>query len=234
MSNSKIQSALFSLILIGHSQAAFNNPTALINREGISNVLSAKIRSVSPQPSPTTRTSRRGSSLSTSQKSWSRLFVSTSSDQDPKMTTAADVGDENGSNINGSESTNKSYSKLRTLKDRMWVREALEDLTAAEFACSLSGNNEEKEKKANNKRAVDFENVLTKLDRRIEDMCVLSTYGEEDSSCIVSYPLTWDGEITDVEAGKSTKIGDECWTLKKELGMGSVTYTDDQRSALVM
>ena len=32
------------------------------------------------------------------------------------------------------------HSKLRTLKDRMWVREALEDLTAAEFACSLASS----------------------------------------------------------------------------------------------
>ena len=38
-------------------------------------------------------------------------------------------------NGSGSEKRN---SKLRQLKDRMWVREALEDITAAEFASSLS------------------------------------------------------------------------------------------------
>jgi len=263
MSNSKIQSALLSLVLIGHSQAAFNNPTALINTSRSRVVDTSKIRSGSPQllPLPLSPSTAR----TRSQKSWSRLFVSA----DTKMTTAADVGDDNingnenkkgSSNINGdgsssesdSESKNKSYSKLRTLKDRMWVREALEDLTAAEFACSLTANSVVEDKKANNKRAVDFENVLTKLDRRIEDMCVLSTYGQQDSNCIVSYPLIWDGsgEVSAIESEKgkgkgegksdsdsksdSTKKGEECWTLKKELGMGSVTYTDDQRSALVM
>ena len=30
-----------------------------------------------------------------------------------------------------------SHTKIRRLKDRMWVREALEDITAAEFACTL-------------------------------------------------------------------------------------------------
>ncbi len=62
----------------------------------------------------------------------------------------------------------------------MWVREALEDLTAAEFASSLTvedtqapsstGGNQ-----SNRKRAVDFENVLNKLDARIEEMCVITS-----------------------------------------------------------
>ena len=74
----------------------------------------------------------------------------------------------------------------------MWVRETLEDLTAAEFACSLtprSSTDELEEERVKKKSAVDFENLLAKLDKRIEDMCVKSTYGKNDPACIVSYPL---------------------------------------------
>lgn len=115
------------------------------------------------------------------------------------------------------------HSKLRTLKDRMWVREALEDLTAAEFACSLassaSAKQEDSEKRK--KSAVDFENILAKLEKRIEDMCVLSDGTEENTSCIATYPVDdYNGDGA-------------CWVLKKNGGMGSVTYTDDQRETLI-
>lgn len=116
-----------------------------------------------------------------------------------------------------------SFSKLTRLKDRMWVRETLEDLTAAEFACNLAPS--EKSEKS----AVDFENILAKLEKRIEDMCVKSTYGSDEDACIVSYPLTkstYSDAFPDPE--------DECWSLMKNFGKGSVTYTDDQRSALVL
>jgi hypothetical protein len=130
----------------------------------------------------------------------------------------------------------KSFSKLLVLKDRMWVRNTLEDLTAAEFACNLAprsssddedgGEGGSKKKK---KSAVDFENLFAKLDKRIEDMCVRSTYGEKDASCIVSYPLE---ESRSSDAFPQPE--DECWSLMENSGMGSVTYTDDQRSALVL
>ena len=38
---------------------------------------------------------------------------------------------------------NSGHSKLRQLKDRMWMRETLEDITAAEFASSLSVERDE-------------------------------------------------------------------------------------------
>jgi hypothetical protein len=60
-------------------------------------------------------------------------------------------------------------NKLRRLRDLMWVREALEDLTQAEFAINLdqtTGNDQNRRRK----RAVDFENILGKLNKRIMDL----------------------------------------------------------------
>ena len=128
-----------------------------------------------------------------------------------------------------------SSSRFLRLKDRMWVRETLEDLTAAEFACKLApggaddDEDDDKKKTKKNKNAVDFENLLTKLEKRIEDMCVRSTYGTDDDACIVSYAL---GDKINSEA--FPKPEEECWSLIENYGMGSVTYTDDQRSALVL
>lgn len=125
-------------------------------------------------------------------------------------------------------------SKLRMLKDRMWVRETLEDLTSAEFACSLAPGTSPDEKSGTQKKnSVDFENILQKLDRRIEDMCTLSTYGDNKSDCIISYPLD-KTPFDDLDQNLSSSPEKECWSLMKDSGMGSVTYTDDQRSALIM
>jgi hypothetical protein len=124
-------------------------------------------------------------------------------------------------------------SKLRMLKDRMWVRETLEDLTSAEFACSLAPRTASDEKSGVQKKSsVDFENILLKLDRRIEDMCTLSTYEDNNSDCIIAYPLDKISLNTD-EQGSGSNSEKECWSLMKNSGMGSVTYTDDQRSALI-
>ena len=129
------------------------------------------------------------------------------------------------------------HSKLSTLKDRMWVREALEDLTAAEFACSIAASTSSGSDSATgtgtgkkNKRAVDFDNILTKLEKRIEDMCVIVSASERDESCLVSYPLS-NGDLVSEGDGEREK---SCWVLKKNFGMGSVTYTDEQRNVLVM
>jgi len=63
----------------------------------------------------------------------------------------------------------KSSSKLSYLRDLMWIREALEDLTSAEFAISLDNTNTIETTKRQ-KRAVDFDNLLTKLNSRMMDM----------------------------------------------------------------
>jgi len=147
---------------------------------------------------------------------------------------------------NGSEKRN---SKLRQLKDRMWVREALEDITAAEFASSLSFEDStpesnsggadssstplfKREEKKKKKRAVDFDNVLNKLDERIEEMCVVTSEdiaAENGQKCFVLY-----------RAVKGEEDGDDdivmenmCYTLSDDVGMGSVVYTSEQREALL-
>jgi hypothetical protein len=127
-------------------------------------------------------------------------------------------------------------SKLSTLKDRMWVREALEDLTAAEFACSIAASSaaadsESSDGKKKRNDAMDIENILSKLEKRIEDMCVLVPDSEKDDSCLVSYPLSGS---SDSDNGGGDKEEMKCWVLKKNFGMGSVTYTDDQRNVLVV
>ena len=136
----------------------------------------------------------------------------------------------------------------------MWVREALEDITAAEFACTLAtaGNDHDdgdgraggdgdtggvggvgvaggvKSLRKKTKRAVDFENLLGELDRRVEEMYVRTTYDEASADAWVCYPF----DHTD-----SSQINpdpeQECWTLKENVGMGSVTYNLDQRDALI-
>lgn len=112
----------------------------------------------------------------------------------------------------------------------MWVREALEDLTSAEFACSI-GIQEDTNGKKNK---VDFENIVMKLDQRIEDMCTLAKEGEEGAECLVTYPFVESESNGDQEESKDNKKETtQCWVLKKDCGMGSVTYSDEQRDALV-
>ncbi|KAL7485052.1 hypothetical protein ACHAW6_010655 [Cyclotella cf. meneghiniana] len=119
-------------------------------------------------------------------------------------------------------------SKLRRLKDRMWIRETLEDLTAAEFASSLSVE-DAKTKSTNRKRDVDFENVLAKLDARVEGMCVLMTEEESKRNNQTCYLL--DRRIVGDE-GKTT-VQHSCFVLAENVGMGSVVCTAEQREALL-
>ena len=132
-------------------------------------------------------------------------------------------------------SVGETNSKLRQLKDRMWVRETLEDLTAAEFACSLSVEDAEAssnggENKAKRKRAVDFENILNKLDVRIEEMCVLTS--EEISKQLNQTCHVLDRPVLVGDEEKTT-IENSCYSLAENIGMGSVVYTTEQREALL-
>lgn len=127
-----------------------------------------------------------------------------------------------------------SASKLRQLKDRMWVREALEDLTAAEFASSLTvedtqapistGGNQ-----SNRKRAVDFENVLNKLDARIEEMCVITS--QEISKQMNQTCHVIERRMPGSEG--NTTLQQMCYSLAENIGMGSVVYNTEQREALL-
>lgn len=98
-------------------------------------------------------------------------------------------------------------SKFRKLKDIMWIREAVEDVTAAEFACSVEGSSEgEKDAslRRKRKRAVDYEKMLSNLDQRVEDMIPGVDDDAEERSKLESYK-----------------------------GMGRFAYTTDQREELL-
>ena len=101
----------------------------------------------------------------------SGLWVSTSSE----ATTEAASEDEDKQQVAASIPPSipiDSVSKFRKLKDIMWIREAVEDVTAAEFACSVEGSSEgEKDAslRRKRKRAVDYEKMLANLDRRLND-----------------------------------------------------------------
>lgn len=94
-------------------------------------------------------------------------------------------------------------SKFRKLKDIMWIREAVEDLTAAEFACSVESELQVSDRKQ--KRAVDYEKLISQLNRRIADLLCLP--GEEINGSLPE--------------------------LEENSGMGRFVYTKDQRNALL-
>ena len=93
----------------------------------------------------------------------------------------------------------------------MWIREAVEDVTAAEFACSVEGSSEgEKDAslRRKRKRAVDYEKMLSNLDRRVQDM-IPGFIGADDD------------------------VDDEIRKLDKNKGMGRFAYTPEQRAELL-
>ncbi len=94
-------------------------------------------------------------------------------------------------------------NKVRRLRDFMWIRETLEDLTAAEFAINLDQASTDASKRR--KRAVDYDNLLSKLNRRIRD---LSCERGSEESC---------DEFDKVTPGK---------------GMGCTVYSDQERENL--
>lgn len=106
-----------------------------------------------------------------------------------------------------------AFSKLRRLKDLMWVRETLEDMTAAEFAISVETlANDPKRKR---KRAVDYEKLLGQLNRRIRD-------------------LGCDGPDIEIKRDEETEPTPSLsCVLQPGVGMGSVVYTDNERNALL-
>jgi hypothetical protein len=99
---------------------------------------------------------------------------------------------------------NGSVSRFRKLKDIMWVREAVEDVTAAEFACSVESSAREEANKKR-KRAVDYEKLLSQLDLRVGDMLCLNFE-----------------EINGSEP-----------TIDEENGMGRFAYTQHERQSLL-
>lgn len=127
--------------------------------------------------------------------------------------------------INGSVNISAPIvSKLRRLKDTMWVREALEDLTAAEFACNVEAEGADDEesstttttslkplKSLKKKRAVDYEKLVSQLDRRIQDL----------------------GYNVDLDDRTVNATIDLEYVLTPQQGMGILTYTEPQRNSLI-
>ena len=100
-------------------------------------------------------------------------------------------------------------SKFRQLKDVMWIRETLEDLTNAEFALSVEAAQSTDSRKTK-KRAVDYEKLLSQLTKRIEDLTCQS---------FVDYtPLVDDEGVL---------------KLDENLGMGRYAYTRVERMMLM-
>lgn len=102
---------------------------------------------------------------------------------------------------------NSNETRVRRLRDLMWIRETLEDLTAAEFAVNLDQTVEkEVDASKRRKRAVDYDKLLMKLNRRIMDLgCE-----RESEDCQLE-------QIVEVIPGK---------------GMGRIAYTTQQRADL--
>jgi hypothetical protein len=160
----------------------------------------------------------------------------------------------------------------------MWVRETLEDITAAEFASSLSvevedddnhdttstsssngsrsKRNDESSSMTNTngvnklssplqsprrKRAVDFDNILKKLDARIEAMCIITTPETAqrlNQTCHIIDRRVFGGgeegeEDDDGGGGNNIYIENACYSLDENVGMGSVVYSFQQREALL-
>lgn len=139
-------------------------------------------------------------------------------------------------------------SKFRQLKDIMWIRETLEDLTAAEFALSVESEAENSQRVGGGgggggsstsavnatataagtrkkKRAVDYEKLLTRLTTRVEDMtCVALVEDQEERQ--PSQEETNKGD----EPSPLVVVSAE---LKDNSGMGRYVYSQQQRSALL-
>lgn len=100
-----------------------------------------------------------------------------------------------------------NHTKLQRLKDKMWIRETKEDLTAAEFACSLDASPQGDEKrKKKRKRAVDYEKLLSKLEQSILDMCCDNKF-----ECEVNLDRDQDDNLVPSANGK----GNICYTLEQ-------------------
>eukprot|EP00588_Corethron_pennatum_P012746 CAMPEP_0194269052 /NCGR_PEP_ID=MMETSP0169-20130528/3277_1 /TAXON_ID=218684 /ORGANISM="Corethron pennatum, Strain L29A3" /LENGTH=676 /DNA_ID=CAMNT_0039010557 /DNA_START=93 /DNA_END=2123 /DNA_ORIENTATION=- len=124
-------------------------------------------------------------------------------------------------------SPSPGQSRLRILKDKMWLRETIEDLTAAEFAARLESpagsapGSGPAVPRTRGGRAVDFQSILSKLDGRIDELCpasLMGAYADADA---------WKTEDTRsvLREGYHAVVGGQ--------GAGSVVCTDGQREELL-
>mmetsp|Transcript_25812 Transcript_25812/g.28905 ORF Transcript_25812/g.28905 Transcript_25812/m.28905 type:complete len:740 (-) Transcript_25812:999-3218(-) len=129
--------------------------------------------------------------------------------------------------IDNIQLSSSSVSKFRQLKDVMWIRETLEDWTAAEFALSVEQQSEGTvnsnegdttssspvlsniPRKSKN-RAVDYEKLLSQLTKRVEDM-ICQTLVES--------------ELAMNDQGLAQ--------LDENVGMGRYAYSNEERTMLL-
>ena len=99
-------------------------------------------------------------------------------------------------------------SKFRKLKDMMWIRETVEDLTAAEFACSVEAAYHDVAApiKKRRRRAVDYDKLLAQLNKRLRDL-----------GCLIE------------ENNDTTNVTFE---LEPGIGRGTTVYDDEERQEL--
>ena len=173
--------------------------------------------------------------------------------------------DDNSVSSLSTTSPSTNGSKLRRLKDMMWIRETLEDLTAAEFACTVeTGSSSDtattgagtssstsltkmestettKSGPSSNtnsqlvtagtkskvvtrprKRAVDYEKLLRQLNQRLRDLGC----SDVDAATATTTTATTTTESENDDDGIRYK-------LEPGVGMGTLTYTEQQRNALL-
>ncbi|KAG7356901.1 LETM1-like protein [Nitzschia inconspicua] len=153
-----------------------------------------------------------------------------------------------------------SVSKFRKLKDLMWVRECLEDLTAAEFALSVEQQLEADtttsrgdssnsggingrssagaamatalpSQQRRKKRAVDYEKLLSQLTKRIEDMTCQPFVEMIDEK--VDVITSESNDKVDQPKKTSVTIELDVTVLQSDRGMGRYAYSSEERSILL-
>ena len=99
-------------------------------------------------------------------------------------------------------------NRFRQLKDLVWIRETVEDLTAAEFACSVelaSMQEQEEDQSRKRRRAVDYDKLLAQLNKRLRDLgCMVD---DNDDSDVVFCEL-------DSSIGKGTTVYNDAQRLE--------------------
>jgi len=163
----------------------------------------------------------------------------------PAYVSASDSPETFASVTSAAVPSSSAPSRLRILKDKMWLRETNEDLTAAEFATRLEnldpgdlggseGPSDRNRPRTRGGRAVDYPSILSKLDLRIDALC--------PGSVVAGAAL---GEPQYVEAEGWARRGDRSvWTglaealtesvaLVSGRGAGSVVLADAQREELL-
>jgi hypothetical protein len=142
-------------------------------------------------------------------------------------------------------STGTNGSKLRRLKDMMWIRETLEDLTAAEFACSV-------ETIASSDTVDDKVVVVLEVPKASTTSTTTTTDATTTTTTVapkvrkqrprkraVDYEkllLQLNQRIRDLGCSTtnvSAESGDIDCVLEVGIGMGSFTYTEIQRNTLL-